>query len=94
MSLRAWLAKRAWGWLVSDVVGVEDRPGNVYVWVLDDDATREDREAFAATLHDRYVEAFGRPPRAVHIAVNEVEELKHLTRDEFMGRVQPFLEDA
>jgi len=67
---------------------LEDDPSKVYVWKVD---TPEDVSEFSEYLSHAYVKNSGQEPKAMHIVVADVDEIKDIDKNEFITKIKPWI---
>lgn len=77
---------------VEKVTTLEDRPDLAHVWIVNGD--EDTRNHVAHVLQEAYYEHSERDPRALHLTVNDVDEIRTLSRDEVRQVVKPWLKGS
>lgn len=76
---------------LKEIHELEDDPTSVYLHLLEAGA---DQGAYADRLDAIYREEFGRSPRAMHVPMNEVRELREVDPAYFTQQAAPWLKEA
>jgi hypothetical protein len=83
--------RELWPDPIRTVAQLEDSPSLAYAWVLDDDATEEDRASLAKEIEETFVQLNQSEPEALHFIVRNIEELKELDSGTVENYVKPWL---
>lgn len=78
---------------VDKIVELDDDPAKAYVWVLGHHATGENVASLEHHLNEAYRENFGHEPRATHLIVSEVDDLRELSEAEAEEYLKPWLRE-
>lgn len=75
---------------IEKVKALHDDPGKLYVWILDEESSVSACQDWAERINGIYREAYGRVPRANHIAVRQIHDIRTLSADEQRELLQPY----
>jgi hypothetical protein len=78
---------------VEKIVELDDDPAKAYVWILGHHATGENVASLKRHLDESYRENFGHEPRATHLIVANVDDLRELTEAEVEEYLKPWLRE-
>ena len=67
---------------VEQIYELDDEPGKLYLWKLPSEWSEQQRDNLFARLVSSYREKFSRDPKAAHLLLTELDELKDINRDE------------
>jgi len=67
---------------VEQIYDLEDDSGKLYLWKLPSEWSDQQRDNLFARLVTSYREKFNRDPKAAHLLLTELDELKDVDRDE------------
>ncbi|MDY7081175.1 MAG: hypothetical protein SXQ77_01910, partial [Halobacteria archaeon] len=76
------------------VAQLEDSSEYAYAWVLQSDATEDDRASLAKEIEDSFIGTQSKEPEALHLIVNNVEEIAELEAETIKRYVKPWLKQA
>lgn len=66
---------------VEKIYELDDEPGKLYLWKLPSEWSEQQRDNLFARLVSSYREKFSRDPKAAHLLLTELDELKDIDRD-------------
>lgn len=74
---------------------LEDRRGLIYVWQVERTTSESDKADLALALHQEAIKSWGHAPKALHMVVHDLEEIRRLRTTEAEAYLKPWslLED-
>lgn len=86
--------RELWPDPIRTVAQMEDDRSRAYAWILDEDATEEDRASLAKEIEETFVQMNQSEPDALHFIVRGIDELKELDSETVESYVKPWLKDS
>lgn len=68
---------------------LDDNADDVFIWQLDGDVSQ--REAFGQHINQSFIKQFGHEPKALHIVVEEPDDLDQMKAADFENKIKPWL---
>jgi len=82
---------------IRDIVGfirglykASDNPEDCYIWVVDKD---QDVREFGEWIHKQYEASTGHPPKAMHLVLHNVEDVKKVSKSDFKRMIKPWIDE-
>lgn len=66
---------------------IEDDPNKVYVWVVGEG----DRADFAEFIDHSFIEFKGTSPKALHMVVADIDQIKEIDAETYKSKIKPWL---
>jgi hypothetical protein len=79
---------------IEELYQLDDEAGKIYVWKLKDDVRKKQASSFGKRIDDFYREEYGHDSEALHLTVEEVDDIKNLTPEEYKKSIPSWVKDA
>lgn len=76
---------------IKKLEALDDDPNKVYVWILGPEAGDDELQDWAGEIQSAYINRFGHVPRAVHLTVRDVQDVKRLTSEDQRQLLKPWV---
>lgn len=79
---------------IEELHELEDAQDKIYVWKLKDDARKKQDVSFGKRIDRFYEEKQGRKSDALHLTVDEVDDIKRITPEEYREMIPQWVKEA